>query len=92
MATLQVKGIDEELYRALGARAKRANRSISQQVVKLIQESLDRPGGSSENATHAFLALCGAWADPRSARAIAADLRRRRRSGRRFRGAGDVFA
>jgi plasmid stability protein len=92
MATLQVKGIDEELYRALGTRAKRDNRSISQQVVKLIQDSLARSGGSAEEATRAFLALCGSWEDPQTARVIAAGIRKRRRSGRRFRGAGDVFA
>jgi plasmid stability protein len=92
MATLQVKGIDEELYRALGTRAKRDNRSISQQVVKLIQDSLARSGGSAEEATRAFLALCGSWEDPRTARAIATGIRKGRRSGRRFQGAGDVFA
>jgi plasmid stability protein len=92
VATLQVKGIDEDLYRALGARAKRDNRSISQQVVKLIQDSLARSSGSAEDATRAFLALCGSWKDDRSAREIAASIRKSRRSGRRFKGGGDVFA
>ncbi len=92
MATLQVKGIDENLYRALGARAKQDNRSISQQVVKLIQDSLARSGDSAEEATRAFLALCGSWEDNRTAREIAAGIRKSRRSGRRFKGGGDVFA
>jgi plasmid stability protein len=92
MATLQVKGIDDDLYRALGARARRDSRSISQQVVKLIEDSLARPGGSAEEATKAFLALCGSWEDARAARAIVADMRKRRRSRRRFREADDVFA
>ncbi len=92
MATLQVKGIDEGLYRALGARAKQDNRSVSQQVVKLIQDSLARSSGSAEEATRGFLALCGSWEDHRSARKIAATIRESRRSGRRFKGGRGVFA
>jgi plasmid stability protein len=68
MATLRIKGIDEDLYRTLEARARRENRSINQQMVKLIQNSLGRSGGSAEEATRGFLALCGSWEDPRIAR------------------------
>jgi len=89
MATLQVKGFDEALYMALGARAKRDNRSISQEVVKVIQDFLTRPSGSAEEATRAFLALSGSWEDKRSARQVAQYIRKRRRSGRRFRGGGN---
>jgi len=92
MATLQVKGIDENLYRALGVRAKQDNRSISQQVVKLIQDSLAGSSGSAEDATRAFLALCGSWKDDRSAREIAASIRKSRRSRRWLKEGGDVFA
>jgi len=92
MATLQVKGFEEALYKALGARAKRDNRSISQEVVKVIQDFLTRPSGSAEEATRAFLALSGSWEDKRSPRQIAQDIRRRRRSAKRFRGGGNVFA
>ncbi len=92
MATLQVKGFDEALYKALGARAKRENRSISQEVVKLVQDFLARPGGSAEEATHAFLELCGSWEDMRSSRQIAQDIRKSRRTSRRFRGVADVLA
>ena len=92
MATLQVKGIDEELYRALQARAHREHRSISQQVIRLIHDFLARPAPSAEEATRAFLALAGSWEDRRPARAIAESLRQGRRAGRRFAGGGDVFA
>jgi plasmid stability protein len=92
MATLQVKGFDEALYKALGARAKRENRSISQEVVNLVQDHLARPGGSAEEATRAFLALCGSWEDKRPTRQIAQDIRKSRRTGRRFRGIRNVFA
>jgi plasmid stability protein len=92
MATLQVKGFDEALYKALGARAKRENRSISQEVVNLVQDYLARPGGCAEEATRAFLALWGSWEDKRSPRQIAQDIRKSRRTGGRFRGVGNVLA
>ena len=92
MATLQVKGIDETLYRALQARALREQRSTSQQVVRLIHDFLARPAPSAEEATRAFLALAGSWGDPRPARVVAGSLRRHRRTRRRFAGGGDVFA
>ena len=93
MATLQVKGVDEDLYKALGARAKRDNRSISQEVITLIQDFLARPGGSAEESTRAFIALCGSWNDARSAGEIVSSIRKSRRAGKRFsKGGGDVFA
>ena len=83
MATLQVKGMDDALYKALAARAASDNRSISQEVVTLLQAFLSRPGGSPADATEAFLALAGTWQDTRSARAIAADIKRSRRNRKR---------
>lgn len=80
MATLQVKGIDDQLYKALGARAAMNNRSISQEVITIIQESLSRPPADPRAATHAFLELSGSWKDERSAARIATDLRRARRA------------
>ena len=87
MATLQVKGLDDMLYRALAARAAQDNRSISQEIVTMIQGFLNRPAGDPQQATEAFLTLAGSWADDRSAKAIAGEIRRKRRSGKRFRGA-----
>ncbi len=86
MATLLIKGLDEALYKALRARAKQENRSISREVVEIVQDFLARPGGSAEEATRAFLVLCGSWEDKRSPRQIAQDVRRGRRMGRRFSG------
>ncbi len=91
MATLQVKGIDEHLYNALGARAAMDNRSISQEVVMMIREFLGRPPRDLREATCAVLELAGTWQDDRTARQIASDLRRARRSGRRFGKDRDVF-
>lgn len=92
MATLQVKGIDDHLYKALGARAAMDNRSVSQEVVTIIQEFLARPQHDPRAATRAFLSLAGSWVDRKSAKAIAGGLRKARRSRRRFRKAVDVFA
>lgn len=92
MATLQVKGLDDGLYKALGARAVMDNRSISQEVVMMIREFLARPSPAAEEATAAFLALAGSWADTRSAKTITREIRKSRRSTRRFRRDADVFA
>jgi hypothetical protein len=53
---------------------------------------LARSNGSVEDACRAFVALCGSSKDDRSAREIAAKIRKSRRSGSRFKGGGDVFA
>lgn len=84
MANLQVKGIDDQLYKALGARAAMDHRSVSQEVVSMIQRFLASPHGDARAATDAFLQLAGSWADERPAREIARSIRRARRSGRRF--------
>jgi len=83
MATLQVKGMDDDLYRALAARAAREQRSISQQVTRIVQDHLAQRRGSAEETTAALLELCGTWKDDRSAREIAEDIRGSRRSGQR---------
>ncbi len=83
MATLQVKGMDDDLYRALAARAAQEHRSISQQVTKIIRDHMAQPRGSAEETTTALLELCGTWNDNRPAEEIADDIRRARTSGGR---------
>ena len=91
MATLQVKGLDDGLYRALGARAAMDNRSISQEVVMMIQQFLGRPPQDPREATGAALELAGTWQDERTPEQIATELRKSRRSASRFRKEADVF-
>ncbi len=43
MATLNVKGLSEDLYQRLKARAARDRRSIAQEVSFLLAEALDAP-------------------------------------------------
>jgi len=89
MATLQVRSIDDQLYRALGARATMENRSISQEVIAIIKDHLSRPSSQHPDLTSQFLQLCGTWQDDRSEEVIVADLRRSRvQSNERF---GDVL-
>ena len=92
MATLQVKGMDDDLYEALKGRAERDRRSISQEVVVMLREGLARPSGSPDRSTQVLLGLAGSWEDDRTPEALARSLRESRRSGRRFKGCGHVFA
>ncbi len=92
MANLQVKGIDDDLYRALGARAALDNRSVSQEVAGIIRQFLAQAPSDVEKAGRAFLEICGSWKDDRSAAEIAGSVRRARRSRKRSSKASDVFA
>ena len=83
MATLQVRSIDDQLYEALGRMAARDHRSISQQVIAILQEHLSQPVRHT-NATEDFLALCSTWKDDRTAEEIAREIRNSRKSTSRF--------
>ena len=43
MATLNIKGLPDALYRKLQARAKRERRSVAQEVTRLLSEALEAP-------------------------------------------------
>jgi len=85
MAILQVRSMDDALYGALGRRAARENRSISQEVVEIVKRYLAEPRPGSTSADEDALRLAGSWDDPRSAAEIAGSLRNARAT-RRFRG------
>ncbi len=90
MATLQVKSIDDRLYKLLGQKAKMDNRSISQEVIAIIKEHLSEPKRSSiVLATDRFLEVCGSWKDSRSSDEIIADIRNSRKASKRFK--KDIF-
>ena len=88
MATLQVRSIDDNLYRALGRRARIENRSISQEVVSILKAHLSLPGRQYADTTSLFLEMCGSWSDNRSAEKIVEQIRQARQSGGRFQ---DIF-
>ncbi|NQZ11167.1 MAG: antitoxin [Algicola sp.] len=81
MATLQVKSIDDQLYKALGKRAAMENRSISQEVISIIKAHLATPSNKHKQASEQFLALCGTWDDDQSAQVIVEQVREARHRG-----------
>lgn len=91
MATLQVRDIDDRLYEYLKTRAKEERRSISQEVIAIIEDHLASPRKEFRNATEEFLNLEGAWKDDRNADGIIKDLRASRRNSSRFRKADGLF-
>lgn len=90
MAVLQVRDIDDRLYGALKGLAKRENRSLSQEVVHILEAFMARPKAAS-GPTDDFLALAGTWKDERSAQEIVKDLRALRRNSKRFGDGHGVF-
>ncbi len=84
MATLQVRSIDDNLYKALGRRASMDNRSISQEVVSILKTHLSLPEKQYADSTLRFLEMCGSWADERSAQEIAEEIRQARQNSTRF--------
>jgi plasmid stability protein len=78
MATLQVRSVDNQLYKALGKRAIMENRSISQEVIFILRAYLSSPPLKYQEATARFLEICGSWEDSRDADEIVSEIRRSR--------------
>jgi len=79
MAVLQVRNMDDELYGTLKRRAAMGKRSISQEVVTILQQHLSVPK-QVECADDIALSLAGSWEDDRTADEIIADIYSQRRS------------
>jgi len=84
VANLQVPDIDERLYESLRALATHDRRSISQEVVHILEKYLSLPRTLDRNPTDEFLTLAGSWEDDRTADEIVAELRKHRSAFRRF--------
>ncbi len=84
MAILQVRDIDDRLYASLKAIAKSQNRSISQEVISIIEKYLSNPAVYKSNPTKEFIALSGAWEDDRSADEIIDSIKKSHKNSRRF--------
>ena len=82
LAILQIKGIDDALYERLRRMAAADHRSISQEVLHLIEDYLTRQEDQPVTATsaRALLALAGSWDDERGADEISAAVRAARRN------------
>ncbi len=88
MATLQVRSIDEKLYKALGQLAAMENRSISQEVISILKKYLSSPKQQQDNATNSFLDMCGTWTDDRSTNEIVDEILESRNEEDRYK---DIF-
>jgi plasmid stability protein len=91
MANLQVRDINEKLYESLKRRAELEHRSISQEVVMIIESHLKRNNLESETQTFEFLKLSNSWKDNRSAKEIVDDLRLSRSKNTRLRKQNELF-
>ncbi len=91
MANLQVKDIDDRLYDSLRKLASSDKRSISQEVVYIIEKYLSLPDSFKHNPTDSFLELTGSWDDDRSADDIVDDIRNNRINSSRFGTANELF-
>jgi len=80
MANLQIKGIEDELYKELKKMAAEENRSVSQQALFLVKEYLARKRHMRTLKTPAqiLLDLSGSWEDNRDSVKIVAQIRKAR--------------
>lgn len=91
MAILQVRDIDDRLYSSLKELARSENRSLSQEVISILEKFLSNPAMFKGNPTRDFLSLSGSWDDKRAADEIIADIKRNRKNSKRFGAENVVF-
>ncbi len=86
MANLQIKGMDDELYKELKKVAAEEKRSVSQQTLLLVKNYLARKQQVRKLKTPAqlLLELSGSWEDDRGAEAIVAKIKKARRNLKRL--------
>jgi hypothetical protein len=84
MATLQVREIDDGLYEILKSVAQKERRSLSQEVVSILESYVRNPLSRISDTTEEFIALCGSWKDSRSAEDVIKDIKSHRRNSSRF--------
>jgi hypothetical protein len=91
MATLQVREIDDGLYNILKTVAKKERRSLSLEVVSILESYVRNPLSRVSDTTEEFIALCGSWQDSRSTGEIIKDIKSHRRNSSRFGDSHAVF-
>ena len=91
MAMLQVRDMDDRLYDRLKFVAKADNRSISQQVITILQNYFTSTPVKTKNTTEEFLKLAGTWEDSRSTEEIIDDIYNSRVTSTRFEVLDGIF-
>jgi plasmid stability protein len=86
MANLQIKKMDDDLYKELKALAASENRSVSQQVLHYIRFFISREKMLShvKSPAETLLSLSGSWLDSRDAESIVAEIRSARKNSSDF--------
>jgi hypothetical protein len=84
MAILQVRDIDDRIYENLKKISQQNKRSISQEVIHIIETYLSNPQILKKNSTEEFLKLSGSWEDDRPAEEIILETRKGRSTNKRF--------
>jgi len=86
MANLQIKGMDDELYKELKKVAAEEKRSVSQQTLLLVKNYLARKQQVRKLKTPAqlLLELSSSWEDDRGAEAIVSKIKKARRNLKRL--------
>ena len=86
MANLQIKGIADDFYALIKEIAVAENRSVSQQVIFLIKEYVNRKKNIQRIKTPAqvLLDLSGSWHDNRPAEKIIEEIASNRKNSRKL--------
>jgi predicted CopG family antitoxin len=94
MTNLQIKGIDDDLYREIREMAKDEHRSVSQQILYMTKLFMTKRKAVEQSKTSAeiLLELAGSWDDERPAEEIVAEIREARKSSARLSEGLDVSA
>lgn len=84
MAILQVRDLNDGLYLSLKQLAQLENRSISQEVISILEKYLSNPSLFKNNPTQEFLRLSSSWDDSRNSEEIITDIKTSRKNTKRF--------
>ncbi len=82
MANLQIKALNDDLYNALKRRSQDDQRSLSQEVIKVLQDFLSGPQQDARKSTDEFLAMCGDWVEEKTPHQIIKEIRNARKNKR----------
>jgi hypothetical protein len=86
MANLQIKGINDDLYKEIKNLAISQNRSVSQQILMLIRQYLSKQHQieRTKSPVQVLIDLSGSWDDERPAEKIIMDLKKNRKNSKKL--------
>ena len=83
--------MDDRLYSSLKTIARVENRSVSQEVISILEKYLSNPAMYTHNPTKEFLSLSGSWSDDQTAEEMISDVKKNRNNSRRFKTENVIF-